>query len=675
MSFARQLAAQAQLLFTEQSRPPFDVIPAALLAIESMRRVPTREGELALRNTTRLLPRVVTAIPAEGAWPVFTGDGRRVALREDKKVRLIDSATGAEVWRLVPEASVHEMAFSPDGSVLIVANEKTLQAAEVRTGEVLWSIPSNGRAFIVFSRDGARIVTHAHQAPMRLLDTRTGRVLWSVDRDFRDPVFSGDGRTVAALADTNAIVTIDTARGEEIRRLQPDLSVGRFVVGLDGRAVVAADNTQSAQMFAPWLSHPRAVDSAAAFSPSGNMLVLREPGGVVGVGQEGREIWRKKDAFDFAFSPDGRRVVLGGDGSLEMIDAASGERVWAQTYEHFTHGRTVAFSHDGSSVFVFQTYGFDRRRIVRVIDAGHGGEVARTFHSLRRDAIAGSDRRWVLETARSLEGGRVERRIVVFEAERPMHTTTLQRSALRTSVLGADGRLAPAAEDDGPLKQALVAKLPVTIERIFATVLSADKRWLAIGGEVQGESDMALGFVQVFDVGGGKPAEPRIHTASSTFIRDIVFSGDGTLLAVGAGADVQVFETSGGREVFKAAVSGLVGALGFSDDGRRLAVGAGSTAYVFDARTGDEQSRIHLLGSIARVRFAGHGRYLLTAADMTPFDSTTAAVSDRQSRSPARRSRPRRLLAHDPRSDGRGVAALPGNRRALSQDLRGLAGC
>ena len=107
ISLVRQLAAQSELLLSEER---VDLEPAALLATESMLRLPGFENDHALRLATSLLPRQaarlnhqgpVTSGGVQSGWAyVATGSG-------DKSARVFDAASGKQVSRLDHEGAVH----------------------------------------------------------------------------------------------------------------------------------------------------------------------------------------------------------------------------------------------------------------------------------------------------------------------------------------------------------------------------------------------------------------------------------------------------------------------------------------------------------------------------------------------------------------------------------------
>jgi len=129
---AQKLAAQSDLAFKTIGRY---LERSALLAIESMRRVPSVEGDRALRQSSSLLPKELIRVTHEGyvVALAFSSDGRYLATGSwDKTARVVEFTTGKELIRVSHEGIVDALAFSPDGRVLYTGTENEKVATLLR---------------------------------------------------------------------------------------------------------------------------------------------------------------------------------------------------------------------------------------------------------------------------------------------------------------------------------------------------------------------------------------------------------------------------------------------------------------------------------------------------------------------------------------------------------------
>ena len=118
---ALRLAADAERALHTTRSP---MIVALALAAESVLTTPTVQGDLAVRRTLRLHPRMLSRLDHDGRVRavVFSPDGTRVGTASvDGSARVFDAATGIELARLDHGGDVYGVVFSPDGTRVATA--------------------------------------------------------------------------------------------------------------------------------------------------------------------------------------------------------------------------------------------------------------------------------------------------------------------------------------------------------------------------------------------------------------------------------------------------------------------------------------------------------------------------------------------------------------------------
>jgi WD40 repeat protein/serine/threonine protein kinase len=268
--------------------------------------------------------------------------------------------------------------FSPDGRLVALADfQNELRVWDAVTGHRLWGQRFEGRNLlrIAFSPDSRRLAVQVtvqlapgeqptqFPADLRLHHAVTGEVLHTLRRPGEFEAFSPDGRFLL-LREWDGQLKIEGKHPFE------GLIAWRRVV----RVVDAADGMERAT-----LRPRRGTAAEVAFSPDRRHVALavwdmKRPEVAVWDLTTGRAVSTLRDYHSFlgalTFSPDGRRLVTGGDdGTVRLWDPFTGEEVLTLR-GHRSRVKRLAFTRGGRHLV---SLGEDRT--VRVWDARPIGEM------------------------------------------------------------------------------------------------------------------------------------------------------------------------------------------------------------------------------------------------------------------------------------------------------------
>lgn len=164
----------------------------------------------------------------------------RLAAAQSYKLRVVDLATGAEVFATEPGDFAGPVAFSPDGAFLLhTRKNEAVVVRDTRTWSAVREIAGSANA-LAFSRDGAAVALAGEH--VRVLDFATGATRAEFPIAAQRIALSADGSALAALVGATVRV-FDLARGvEDPPASPPTCTPSQLAWSPDGKRLAIADD-------------------------------------------------------------------------------------------------------------------------------------------------------------------------------------------------------------------------------------------------------------------------------------------------------------------------------------------------------------------------------------------------------------------------------------------------
>jgi WD40 repeat protein/transcriptional regulator with XRE-family HTH domain len=335
----------------------------------------------------------------------FSPDNKRISTGSyDGTVKIWDGATGKESLTIQDDGPG---IFSPDGTRVATFTYEW----DAVTGKQLVTFIGHTNVInnVAYSRDGRRLATVSRDRTARVWDAATGKELlklWGHAATISAVAFSPDGARLATGDEKGVINVWDLGPDREVLAVPParpgtlDVRIGPF--SPDSSRLFAAFNYGDSP--ANFHSEIDALDARSgrqlltipvgpmiwqsALSPDGKRLVTGGESGATRVwdASTGQELFRLNPpsitTYGVAFSPDGKRVATAdADHMARMWDAATGQELFT-LQGHTSTVTQVAFAPDGKRLM-----SASNDRTVKVWDVATGEELL-TLPGFRSGAIS-----------------------------------------------------------------------------------------------------------------------------------------------------------------------------------------------------------------------------------------------------------------------------------------------
>ena len=535
----------------------------------------------------------------------FSPDGKTVAMAGlDSSIRFWDVATGAASRSHSTGSSTGNwVAFGAEGKVLGVSSGSKLRILDVRTGRTLHDV-STRTSYFAFSPDGKWLGLSGLSSKdygVELWDPAAGKLVRRMDgasTRFTGPVFSGDGRLIAAGCAYGS-----GAGGVTIWRTE----TGKVAAKLPGRGGRL---------------------TFVAMSPDGSLMAAATYEGAIRVWDVAKEIHLRDlpagpgQAYAVAFSPDGKLLAGGGAaGHIHLWDVAT----WRERFTEMGHRgpvAAVAATADAARVFTGGADGtvriWDGRTSEQLhrLDGGEKGVLSLAISPDERTIAAGcADAHVRLFDAVSGKPGRA------IEAGFSAASMTFSLDGRKLVALSRSGAAAQIDPNSGAVRSVLEGSQA----GVFLTALSPDARLAAKANR---------NVVWAWQLPAGKRVG-LFGFSTSMPIFWIALDATGRMLAADGGRTVSLVEMDSGKVVRQFTMDSRRtgrGGLAFRPDGRVLAASELDGSVTFRSASDGRNlgKRKGHRGLVSAMAFLPDGKRMLTGGtDGTAVLWDVADMKDR----------------------------------------------
>jgi hypothetical protein len=264
----------------------------------------------------------------------FSPEGARLATASrDGVVRIAEVATAREIVRLPHQAAVFGVAFCPGGTRVAAASaDRALLWDLPTTIQLRWFAHDDRVWAVAFSPDSVRLATASHDHSARVWDASSGQELarFVHDAPVAGVAFSPDGARVATASDDRTACVWDVVTGDRLARVTHEGAVADVAFSPNGDKLATAGSDGTARIWNPAngvklteVRHDGPVHGVA-YSPTGTRLATASYDHTARVWNPIRGIELKRLPHDgrvwaVAFSPDGRLLATASHDRLARI--------------------------------------------------------------------------------------------------------------------------------------------------------------------------------------------------------------------------------------------------------------------------------------------------------------------------------------------------------------------
>jgi uncharacterized delta-60 repeat protein len=572
IALARQLAAQAHLLNKDRGS---NQMVASLLAIESMRLIPTGEGARFLINDNHSTFPIAHMDHGSAVYStVFSPDSKYVVTGSgDNTARVWEVASGLEISRMTHGDTVSSVAFSPDGKYVVSGSyDNTVRVWEVETGKELSRMTHGDTvSSVAFSPDGKYVVSGSSDNTARVWVVETGKELSRITHGdaVSSTAFSPDGKYAVSGSYDHTVLVWNVVTGEEIAHMTHGDAVSSVAFSPDGKYVASGSSDYTARVWEAMTGNE--ISRMTYFSA----------------------------VTTVSFSPDSKYVASGAmDRTANVWKVKNGEEL--ARIIHDTPVTSMAFSPDGKYV-ISGSWDYT----ARVWEASTGRELAHITHEGRVYSVAFSPNGKYVVTGSSDNTARVWEAVNRQEFTRMMH-----KGAVFSIAFSPDGSYMVSGSEDG-IARVWKAKSREEIVRIshdgavHSVAFSPDGKYV-----VSGSGDHTI------RVWGAVSGDELTHMLHNDEVISVAFSPDGKYVVSGSlDHTARVWSATSGVEVARMTHGDEVTSVAFSPDSKYIISGSrDKTARVWDAATGEELARVTHHGIVASVAFSPGGKYVISGS-------------------------------------------------------------